>query len=643
MTEQVIATGPLGVDGKLRLEVPRDWSAFNQLLIRVEGTGQLAVRLNLANGATYSTIAPVVDRMLFPFENFFESGPVTGWRDITGLTLQNHHGGPVIVHELRLQHCEPVAGPRLRDVFSVLDLPAAGWRQHFLARTKPVHSYREIPKEPPPLESADAICRHQILGHDFGKHVDWRANPQANFEWTHALNRHYFIADLLHAYQATHDPKYAVAMDELLASWIAANPAPVDHNGGNSAAWTTLSAGCRFKRTWLNVFFNVIDEPAFRDSTLLAMLASIYEHAEFLMQHSGSKPSNWTIIEASALATIGIVLPEFRRAAAWRTEGLARLACDIERQVYPDGIHFELSPGYHMSSATAFSVPFKLAQQNGIELPALYATRLRAMYQAMADLQRPDGTLPSHNDSGGYRRSAAEFIRDGEQLFGALTPAMGSHAFRNAGLYVMRDGDKWALFDGGPFGAGHQHEDRLGLEIYVGEPVLVDPGISGYAGDMPRYYKSTAAHNTVLIDGQGQLRAKTESRQEWTRDVAGENGWYSSPSLDLARSQQVVAGVLHRRVVMFLKPRGWLVVDEFEGDGEHSFETLWHFGPLPLKIVGRSACCPLLEVVPLELNEAEVQIAPGWVADGADVPAPCVKYRSRGRLPVRQVWALQPK
>lgn len=153
------------------------------------------------------------------------------------------------------------------------------------------------------------------------------------------------MADLVQAYPATGERRYAAKLDELLRSWIRANPIPLDHNGGSDPAWETLCAGCRFKRTWLEAFFALLPEPAFRDETFAAMFKSMWEHAEFLLRCSTRHSTNWLVIESQALSCIGLLFPEFLRARLWRGEGLKRLADEIECQVHPDGAHHKLPAG----------------------------------------------------------------------------------------------------------------------------------------------------------------------------------------------------------------------------------------------------------------------------------------------------------
>ena len=70
------------------------------------------------------------------------------------------------------------------------------------------------------------------------------------------------------------------------------------------------------------------------------------------------------------------------------------------------------------------------------------------------------------------------------------------------------DGERFLVFDCGPLGdGGHGHYDALSIEMASGRPLVVDPGRFTYCDDPPhwrRWFKSTAAHNTVTVDGLDQ-------------------------------------------------------------------------------------------------------------------------------------------
>lgn len=697
---------------KLAFAPRADWGDYDQIVLRAAvepGVGcEVSVRIEmnthtegLEKNDSYWAITAVGNRrrewregwqeLRFGIEGFLIHGNPSGWRDVRELFLGLFYGGPLFLKEVVLQKRARVEGPRLTDagLFAELDLTlpsleavraaveagdlrmaVKALREHYQHRERPIHKYHRPPDGPPPLGAADAICGNFIFGRDRSARVDWRA--RANDD----LQRHYFMTDLIHACQVTRQARYAQKLDELLGTWIAAQPVPLGDS--LATAWSTLSAACRFKRTWLEAFFSLVGEPAFRDETFLAMLKSMYEHAEFLLRNSTLHATNWLVIESQALALIGVMFPEFRNARRWQEEGFARLSGEIQRQVYPDGTHHELSGTYHISSAAAFTKPFELARLNQIPIPLEYEQRLRAMYDFIWRISRPDFTIPPHNDSGGGEHTY--FLRKGHELFGdpvlqwfgsnrtaGTPPTERSLALRNAGFLIMRTGwdklDKYLFFDGGPFGAGHQHEDKLGLDVYAyGASFLRDPGIPNYREDRWfSFYRSTAAHNTVLIDGNGQQRSKEEYRPLRAKEVSGENFWASGQGLDVARSQyeQGYANgadkIIHRRTVVFVKPDYWLVIDELDGAGSHIAEFLWHFAPMRverdgLRVRSNRGAVGNLEIVPLLGGDLGLRIlcgeqdpVQGWVAEGVnDVPAPCAIYQQTAPLPIRQVWALVP-
>jgi hypothetical protein len=249
-------------------------------------------------------------------------------------------------------------------------------------------------------------------------------------------------------------------------------------------------------------------------------------------------------------------------------------------------------------------------------------------------------------------------------------PAITSHGFLDAGLLVMRSGwgpqDRWLLFDAGPFGAGHQHEDALGIELYAdGTLFLCDPGIASYMQEeWTAHQRDAAAHNTILLDGCPQNRRAAETRAQHIRSVRDEVAWASGRVLDVARGQYTAGyrglegRYVHRRIVVFIRPSYWLLFDEIQGEGTHLIESLFHFTPMRLQIdraAGRARTYrqnkPNLELIPLASgSDLEWEIVcgrhdpvQGWVADqGENLPAPCLILRRRAELPFCLGLALVP-
>src|SRR5690606_31821478 len=78
----------------------------------------------------------------------------------------------------------------------------------------------------------------------------------------------------------------------------------------------------------------------------------------------------------------------------------------------------------------------------------------------------------------------------------------------SSGYYRAQTASAVAVFDAGPLGPdylpAHGHADTLTFELSLnGQRVVVDSGVSTYeTGPQRDRERSTAAHNTVTIDGE---------------------------------------------------------------------------------------------------------------------------------------------
>ncbi len=224
------------------------------------------------------------------------------------------------------------------------------------------------------------------------------------------------------------------------------------------------------------------------------------------------------------------------------------------------------------------------------------------------------------------------------------------------------------IFDVGPLdrpiSGGHGHADLLGIQCFVfGEPYLVDPGTYCYRADSDwrDFFRSTAAHSTVVIDGVGQ--ALPAGPFAWqTRPRAKLTRWRSTRVLDVAEAVhdaycRLADPVVHRRRVLFVKKRYWIVVDDLEGTQEHRVEIRFQFAPMEVTVDpslwararghrGRGLLIRAFAAVPLKAEILEGEEAPiqGWVSPhyGQRRPAPVLTYSNVTRLPLRIVTLLLP-
>lgn len=628
----------------------------------------------------------------FPIESFGVYGRPAGWSDIRKIQLtfsyeRTYTGSKELqigLYSLEGEFREIPSGPRLTREglasiliagidggLETLDFPSHRSDDSGLL-IPPPHNY--------PRENADEILTGKIMGQNVENPIRWDVNPLGELEWTHFLHRHHFLKEFLLKLSNTGNEYYAEALDRIIAAWIRDNPVPLDSNGGAGPSWETLSVAWRL-REWLWVRGIAWRFTAFSRETRLLMLRSIWEHARSLIDHKGH-PNNWIIVESAALATAGIRFPEFREAETWFRTGLQRLHDELDRQFFADGVHFEISPLYHMICLHALIELKNAASVRQVDLPGRFNYVLEKGAEYLAAVCRPDFTWPSINDSGSFdadysalmRNLARIFNRDDFEWIGTKgstgkQPSRTFNVFPDAGIATIRsDWDRDAnflLFRAGPPGAAHIHSDTLSIEITaLGRTRLVDPGVTKYAPNtLTDYYRSAAAHNVLLIDGHGPNRAGIT----WEKKIAPAGpdfSWWSDASLKAVRgvSRGIWEGIdeafVHERTIFFVKGEYWLIKDLVSGSGQHEITGCWQFAPGRVESYTKNFASryvdgrgDYLELIPLpgqtpvemEVSTGSLQPPRGWVSlEGTDQPATRCAYTVRTSLPVCLMWVIVP-
>lgn len=560
----------------------------------------------------------------------------TGW----GQTVNPE--AVVQVDDVRLEKRGPLLGPRLDDTgfFGALDLALPGlsavktaadkqdWAAARVEYVKYLKSlphpwsfdWRSRPATADPkadTRAADEAMKRRYMvcsvPYDFQSgDIDWTVNPTnpVNNEWIWQFSRHHWWPQLARAYWATGDEKYAREFVYNIEDWIHDCPIPNRRvNNGAGSRWRTIECGIRMAGPWPEAFFRFLSSPSFTDDAIIDMVKSMVEHARYLAQYPTS--GNWLTMECNGLYHVGSLFSEFKEAAAWRDTAVQRLYKDLDVQVYPDGAQVELAPGYHQVSLYNFLGLVEVAKLTGQELPDAYLRKLEKMWDYNMWLMGPDETSPAFNDSGctGLRGT----LQDGLKYFperadwkwlvtrGAEGQAPNglSHAFEWAGQYVMRSGwkkdDLWCVFEGGPFGYGHQHEDKLGFVLSAyGSRLVIDTGVYTYdASDWRRYVLGATAHSTVFVDGKGQNR-RGEARESYVSTAPESNPWFSTPDLDYVSARynegfgpQKEPLAVQTREIMFVKPDYFIVIDTMKAaDAKaHDYTSYFHLRPADAKVL----------------------------------------------------------
>jgi hypothetical protein len=211
---------------------------------------------------------------------------------------------------------------------------------------------------------------------------------------------------------------------------------------------------------------------------------------------------------------------------------------------------------------------------------------------------------------------------------------LASKAFRNSGLYVMRQRDRYLLACCGKVGTdgigNHKHNDLCSFELYVGDKAfIVDPGSYIYTRypEWRNLFRSTKYHNTVVIDGQEQNRFNPRRLFQMSDDaVVRIHKWSSIAAgdwLDVAHTgyERLISPVQHRRTFWWDKLGDtWQITDILIGAETHMADWYFHFSP-GIELVGinngvfRTCCVGINLVFNIKSDISfTTSIEEGWIS-----------------------------
>jgi hypothetical protein len=473
----------------------------------------------------------------------------------------------------------------------------------------------------------------------FGKTLNYRDERLVgNIKYLWEINRHLELVTLAQAWHLAEDPRFSAGCRVALESWLEQCPYPMGPNwtsslelairvvnwsfawhllGGHSAPLFRDTDGKRFKARWL---------------------ASIYQHCHFIAGHLSrySSANNHLLGELMGLLVGATTWPLWQESGTWR--GKARHAFEQEalRQTAEDGVNREQGIWYHHEVVDMMLIAGLVGRANGIEFSDMYWSRLEQMLSFIASVMDVAGNVPAWGDSddavivrfcpadnchvyrsqlctgailfdrGDFKAKAGRFDDksrwmlgdDAEVRFAAMaadvTRLPARRAFADGGYYIL--GSEFEtprevriVADAGPLGylsiAAHGHADALSLTLSVaGREILIDPGTYAYHTDRKwrDYFRGTAAHNTLRVDGQDQSVAGGSFL--WTHHARAACEEFQ-PLGECQRLRMSHDGygrlrdpVQHERDVTFEPAAGRVWIDDrIKCLGEHLIEIHWHF------------------------------------------------------------------
>ena len=563
------------------------------------------------------------------------------------------------------------------------------------------HGYtsRDEPLSYTVVDLADMILEHKMFHpwwpdippEDVGAEWNWdHIPPDGDQSWTIHMQRLEHLGALAQAYWLTDEEKYIRKMVALATDFITSKPDLLLEALNDITHPILFQSILPFALSW--------DGLAAMD--LCTIQSWLLKQAVGMMGYR--RRGNQLVATGKTLVALGLRSPEFRDANAWFEEGFSRIRDYLtDASTYPDGSHKEPCFSYNNGSLKNPLYAMELTDQAGWNCPEDIKTLVQRAARFLAFTVRPDGLHPW---MGNGRRGSAipsvnaaldripddtlEYIASSGRK--GVKPSSSSEWFPHAGYGVMRsnwDPDAhYCLFDVGPLGIQHAHEDKLSVEIGVyGRSLIEDLGIhtystAGHTMPLRNYFCNTHGHNTVIVDGKSQIRQIQKEDIEtdatlgnvWvSTDVCdflegtygsgwGENVWNPGveslyPVLNLEGTPDT--SIVQKRSVIFMKAAitnahgYWIITDRLLGSGSHTFEQLFHFIPVDLDIDENAKTVrtitpgmPNLALIPanpegLELRVYRGEESPrprGWYVEkqpAVVVPAPEVVFERTGRAP----------
>lgn len=463
---------------------------------------------------------------------------------------------------------------------------------------------------------ADESLEHKFFAHRgyqpsyfYGKDIDWTYWPVKDNELRWQLHRHKWFTPLAKCYRTTGDEKYAAAYVEHYLDWLKKNPYPsglkkrstmgaagdpeeeiTGYDENSRFAWRPLEVSERIN-TQPEQFVYLLPSKSFTPEFLTVFLTAFNTHCDHIMNFYSDR-GNHLLFEAQRLLCAGIYFPELKQSPVWRSSAIGVLNAEIGKQVYDDGMQYELDPHYHLAAINIFMSALSAADANGYdkEFPASYKNTIEKMIEIFWNISFSDYSTPMFSDN---RRHEARIIvrnynawakvyRDNAQIEYFATngkkgspPQYTSKAFTTSGYYCLRNG--WddtstaMILKAGPPAFWHNQPDNGTFDLMIkGRNFFSDSGCYVYGGDSEimaqrNWFRQTMIHKTLTLDNRNLERTDSKCLLFEERPD-GDVVVVENPSYE---------GLTHRRSVFFVDKKYFVILDQ--GIGEATGKVAIHY------------------------------------------------------------------
>ncbi|MCM1262190.1 MAG: heparinase II/III family protein [Butyrivibrio sp.] len=219
---------------------------------------------------------------------------------------------------------------------------------------------------------------------------------------------------------------------------------------------------------------------------------------------------------------------------------LVKFQKQVNEQILSDGLHYERSILYHkiiledvlrvyrvLNGSICAAEGLPTIEREALELSSEtkcvtleLSSTIKCMADALASVSRGFQRTPLFNDAGdNVAKSTGSLIKAVQKIIGGDI-SDDKTEFGAAGyykLYAGKDALNTLIFDCGQIGpsymGGHAHCDCLSFELSIdGKALFTNSGTYQYQGKLRQFFRSTKAHNTIMIDEREQAELWGEHR-----------------------------------------------------------------------------------------------------------------------------------
>ncbi|MCU0452714.1 MAG: heparinase II/III family protein [Bacteroidetes bacterium] len=448
-----------------------------------------------------------------------------------------------------------------------------------------------------PDDAAFMKSKAESFQRTYGADVDWRVPGQDRRGRPHTPNtvrslaRHLYAENFAILYHVSGDRSTVRFQMDHLRDFLADYEAGKAETGGNDI-FERFYAGHRIRNLMMFHQLMLASDALSVDEQMLMVRTWLLHGAKVI---EGSRKFSWgnhQLVGLCALFEMTLMYPEFPVMREWNHHVYALILEHLEREVAADGFQFERASHYFKLDILNYFRVFRLAEVNGVEVPAWAENRYRRMFHAILAVLQPDGTMPPLQDAqdtyignqnldearsrlrasespntaelvdpeeGPFLGLGAYLFRDAQlkhfgsrdlhpaftwfleedapEVYRALQaspPGFTSAALLETGYYVMRGGwtpgSAYMIIDGGRAveKPDHTHGGVLGLVAYADGSTILPNYRVQYSNPSYPFLKNSWVKNVALVDSLVQGRG-------WIPNAArtgfGKWAWLPTPTV----------------------------------------------------------------------------------------------------------------